>query len=176
MSLNHAAFHARRPTLRGRACPESFAARLLIPSNASCPQNYVHCYSDNPLDFSGHSSIRIVSKNQWKLNMFDSYQVRFSFTGQGIPQIPNGSIETSHQPSANQVVSTSGNVFNALIDAYILSPEWMQLADRTRYTWAFIVERTCHRCPPHVADDRRLAAMTGVRRADLIALEWPEVG
>lgn len=107
--------------------------------------------------------------------MFDSYQVRFSFTGQGIPQIPNGSIETSHQPSANQVVSTSGNVFNALIDAYILSPEWMQLAHRALY-WGRHHRAHLPSLPPHLADDRRLAAMTGVRRADLIALEWPEVG
>lgn len=170
--------------------------------------------------------------------------------------------EVIKPPPSSQTNGTlvSTKSFTALIDAYILSPEWMQLADRTRYVWAFIVEgirdrwggtpvslwsepqrlqailawrnerahqpRTadhhltvlhhmlawarlhgwvttniasniprlykpgsraeiiwldeeiehfCANAPEHVADGMRLAAMTGLRRADLIALQWSEI-
>lgn len=147
-----------------------------------------------------------------------------------------------------------------LISAYLASPEWARLADRTRYVWRLIVEkirdrwgetpvalwsdprqlqailawrnesahqprtadhrltvlhhmlawgrlhgwvtaniatgiprlyrpgnraeiiwheneiaRFCNAAPRHVADSMRLAAMTGLRRADLVALTWSEV-
>lgn len=150
--------------------------------------------------------------------------------------------------------------FLSLTNAYLSSPEWSQLAERTRYVWRLIVERIrnrwgdspislwsdpqqlqavlawrnenahqprtadhqltvlhhmlawarlhgwvttniasniprlykpgsraeiiwlddeierfCTHAPEHVTDGMRLAAMTGLRRADLIALQWSEI-
>lgn len=152
------------------------------------------------------------------------------------------------------------DIFENVIDAYLASPEWARLADRTRYVWRRIVERIrirwgntaialwsaphqlqeilswrngyrhqprtadhqltvlhhmlawarlhgwvttniaaniprlyrpgtraeiiwhpdeierfCAAAPQHVADGMRLAAMTGLRRADLVALRWSEI-
>jgi len=157
-------------------------------------------------------------------------------------------------------VSLGEPAFDDLIDAYLTSPEWARLADRTRYVWRLIVERIrerwgttpisiwsnpyqlqailawrnesthqprtadhrltvlhhilswgrlngwvttniatniprlyrpgnraeiiwhdeeierfCSAAPMHIADGMRLAAMTGLRRADLVALKWSEV-
>lgn len=168
--------------------------------------------------------------------------------------------EASSPPLATEAKQTTVTTLHALITAYLASPEWAQLADRTRYAWAFIVEgirarwgdtpaslwsepqqlqailawrnerahqprtadhhftvlhhmlawarlhgwvtiniasniprlyrpgtraeiiwldeeikRFCAAAPPHVADAMRLAAMTGLRRADLIGLTWPEI-
>lgn len=165
--------------------------------------------------------------------------------------------ETARSPAADP---TDSKTYNALIDSYLSSPEWTQLADRTRYVWRFIVERIrdrwgltpidlwsdpmqlqailawrnesahqprtadhrltdlhhmlawgrlhgwvttniaaniprlyrpgnraeiiwpedeierfCAAAPQHVADIMRLAAMTGLRRADLVALTWAEI-
>lgn len=150
--------------------------------------------------------------------------------------------------------------FLSLTNAYLSSPEWSQLAERTRYVWRLIVERIrnrwgdspislwsepqqlqavlawrneyahqprtadhqltvlhhmlawarlhgwvtsniasgiprlykpgsraeiiwldeeierfCAEAPEHVADGMRLASMTGLRRADLVALKWSEI-
>lgn len=151
-------------------------------------------------------------------------------------------------------------LFEDLVDAYVLSPEWNSLADRTRYVWRRIVERIhqrwkstpvtlwsdpshlqevlewrnhfahqprtadhqitvlhhmltwarlhgwvttniatgiprlyrpgtraeiiwhceevdrfCSAAPQHIRDGMRLAAATGLRRADLVALTWSEI-
>lgn len=192
--------------------------------------------------------------------MFDSYQIRLSLPGAA----SGGCIRTygSHLPSApyQRTFPTHNSSLNALIHTYILSPEWSQLADRTRYVWRLIVERIrnrwgaapvalwsdprqlqailawrneyahhprtadhqltilhhmlawarlhgwvtiniasniprlnkpgsraeiiwmdeeierfCANAPEHVADGMRLAATTGLRRADLVALKWQEI-
>lgn len=192
--------------------------------------------------------------------MFDSHRVRFSLISRGIQYVPANRVESALLSSPNQITAANRSRFNALIDAYILSPEWMQLAERTRYVWRLIVERIrnrwgdtpvslwsepqqlqailawrnerahqprsadhqltvlhhmlawarlhgwvttniaaniprlykpgsraeiiwldeeivrfCANAPEHVADGMRLVSMTGLRRADLIALQWSEI-
>lgn len=192
--------------------------------------------------------------------MFDSYQIRISFPGLDAGNCVR--TYSSQLPSApyQRAFPTQNSSLNTLIDAYLISPEWSQLADRTRYVWRLIIERIrnrwgatpvalwsdpqqlqailawrneyahqprtadhqltvlhhmlawarlhgwvtiniasniprlykpgsraeiiwldeeierfCAGAPEHVADGMRLAAMTGLRRADLIALKWPEI-
>lgn len=193
--------------------------------------------------------------------MFGGYQIRYSIEGfnWGDRSAINltSSILAAKSPATQR---PSSSTFNTLIGAYLASPEWTQLADRTRYVWRLIIERIrrrwgdtpaslwsnpqqlqvliawrneyahqprtadhqltvlhhllawarlhgwvttniaaniprlykpgsraeiiwlddeierfCANAPEHVADGMRLAEMTGLRRADLIALQWSEI-
>lgn len=194
--------------------------------------------------------------------MFDGYKIRFTLPAQ-VCEYPHAMENTSsttlliHNPD---IAKREQKDLQGLIAAYLSSPEWAQLADRTRYVWRFIVERIrdrwgatpmtlwsdprqlqailawrnetahqprtadhrltvlhhmlawgrlhgwvttniasniprlyrpgnraeviwledeiesfCATAPPHVANGMRLAAMTGLRRADLVALTWSEI-
>ncbi len=259
MSFNHAAIHARRPTPQARTCPESLAARSLKPSKGSLAARYYSGVGDNPLDFTDDSSIRMTTEKTEESDMFESYQIRFSLTTQGM-SYESAKVDETTLPSLFTTTFPGDDSFNDLIEAYILSPEWTQLANRTRYVWRLIVERIrrrwgdtpaslwsdpkqlqailswrneyahqprtadhqltvlhhmlawarlhgwvttniasniprlykpgsraeiiwlseeiecfCGNAPLHISDGMRLAAMTGLRRADLVALEWSEI-
>lgn len=193
--------------------------------------------------------------------MFNGYQVRFSASRYNWGETP--AINFTPSQSATDTSAPSQAFLPCLytlINAYLSSPEWSQLADRTRYVWRLIVERIrnrwgdspislwsepqqlqtilawrneyahqprtadhqltvlhhmlawarlhgwvttniaaniprlykpgsraeiiwldeeierfCANAPEHVADGMRLASMTGLRRADLVALKWSEI-
>lgn len=95
-----------------------------------------------PLDFRPHSSICITHRLDGGRTMFKGYK----------PQLAQGGCNWEISISAtcadlrassrsSEQTTTQASELSTLIDAYLARPEWMRLADRTRYVWRRIVER-----------------------------------